>query len=143
MTYGPLDFIALEFQSHNLRGEVLPALLDLVNKKVVRVVDLVIIQKKDDGSYEAHELKQADAELLEIFDPLEVDVSGLIQVEDIEAIAEQMDDDTTAALLLIENLWAVRFKEAVLRADGRLIEQIRIPMEEVEEMLAIFDAAET
>jgi hypothetical protein len=142
MTYGPVDFIALEFTSHKLKGEILPALLDLVNNKIIRVIDLVIIQKHEDGTHEAFELQQLDAELMSIFDPLEVEISGIIQVEDIEAIAEAMAGDTTAAVLLIENLWAVKFKEAVLRADGQLLAQERIPYEIVDEMLEMFAKAE-
>jgi hypothetical protein len=142
MTYGPVDFIALEFESHKLKGEILPALLELVNDKIIRVIDLVIVQKNEDGSYEAYELQQLDSELMSVFDPLDVHVSGLIQEEDIEAIAEDMEGDTTAAILLIENLWAVKFKEAVLRADGQLIDQQRIPLEVVDELLEVFAEAE-
>jgi hypothetical protein len=80
--------------------------------------------------------------VIAIFDPLMVEISGIIQVEDVDAIAEQMENNTTAALLLFENLWAIKFKEALLRADGRLLAQERIPHEAVEEALAIFAQAE-
>jgi len=142
MTYGPIDFLALEFQTENLKGEILPALLDLVEKQIVRVIDLVIIQKYEDGSHEAVEMNQLSPDVLAIFDPLQVEVSGLIQVEDIEGIAEKMENGTTAAALLFENIWAVKFKDAVLRADGRLIEQLRVPHEVVEEVIETFTKAE-
>jgi hypothetical protein len=142
MTYGPVDFIALEFTSHKLRGEILPALLKLVNDRIVRVVDLIIIQKYEDDSHKAFELQQLDPALMAAFEPLEVQVSGIIQVEDIEAIAESMDPDTTSALLLVENLWALEFKEAVLRADGQLIAQERIPYDVLDEVLEVFADAE-
>jgi hypothetical protein len=57
MTYGPVDFLALEFKTENLKGEILPALLELVEKKIVRVIDLVIVQKYADGHHEAVEVK--------------------------------------------------------------------------------------
>jgi hypothetical protein len=76
--------------------------------------------------------------VIAIFDPLMVDITGIIQVEDIDAIAEQMENDTTAALMLFENLWAIKFKEAVLRADGQLLAQERIPYQVVDEALEIF-----
>lgn len=138
MAYGPVDLIALEFDGSKLRGEILPALRDLVKDKVVRVIDLVIIRKYDDGAYEALELQQVDSELMELFDPLEVTVSGIVQEEDIEAIAASMESNAVAAVLLFENLWAVTFKEAVQRAEGRLIAQERIPFDALEEVLAIF-----
>jgi hypothetical protein len=80
--------------------------------------------------------------VLAIFDPLDVEVSGIIQVEDIELIAEQMKANTTAALLLFENLWAIKFGEAVVRSSGRMVMYDRIPYEVVNETLEIFAQAE-
>jgi hypothetical protein len=142
MSYGPVDFLALEFDNLKLKGEIMPALMELVDNKIVRVIDLVVIQKDADGKHEALELQQLAPEVIAIFDPLMVDITGIIQVEDVDAIAEQMENNTTAAVLLFENLWAIKFKEAVLRANGRLLAQERIPNEVVEEALAIFARAE-
>jgi hypothetical protein len=141
MTYGPIDFLALEFNNENLKGEILPALYELVQNKIVRVIDLVVIQKNADGGHEAVELQQLAPELLGVFDPLNAEISGMIQVEDIDMVAANMENNTTAAALLFENLWAIKFKEAVLRANGRLLTQVRIPQENVEEALAIFASA--
>jgi hypothetical protein len=142
MTYGPIDFLALEFKNENLKGEILPALLDLVNKKIVRIIDLVVIQKKEDGTHTALEMNQLTPELMGAFAPLRADVTGIIQVEDIDGIAEIMQNGSTAAALLFENLWAVQFKEAVLKAKGRLLEQTRVPGDEVEAALAKIGAVE-
>ena len=79
---------------------------------------------------------------LAFFDPLEVDISGIIQIEDIELIAEALADNTTAALLLFENLWAIKFGEAVTRSSGKMVMYDRIPFEVVNEMLEIFAQAE-
>ena len=143
MTYGPIDYLALEFRNEQLKGEIMPALLELVRNKIVRVIDLVIIQKYEDGSHETLEMEQLAPDILAIFDPLEVEISGIIQVEDIEGIAEVMRNNTTAALLLVENLWAIKFGEAVVRAEGRLLMHERIPFEDVNEMLEIFAQAES
>jgi len=142
MTYGPIDFIAIEFKTDQLTGESLPALLELVKKKIIRVIDLVIILKEQDGSYQVLEMEELAPDILAIFDPLEIDISGIIQVEDIEVIAEAMEANTTAALLLFENLWAIKFGEAVLRASGRMVMYDRIPFEVVNETLEIFAQAE-
>jgi hypothetical protein len=142
MTYGPVDFLALEFKTDQLKGEIMPALLDLVEKQIVRVIDLVIVEKHEDGSHEAVEMQQMAPDLLSVFDPLQVEITGIIQVEDIDMIAEQMDNDTTAAVMLFENLWAIKFKDAVLRAYGRLVMQERIHYQVVDETLAIFASAE-
>ncbi|HTP02635.1 MAG TPA: DUF6325 family protein [Anaerolineales bacterium] len=138
MSYGPVDFIALEFKTEQLKGEIMPELLDLVQKQIVRVIDLVMIQKYADGSHEAVEVQQLAPELLGVFDPLHAEISGIIQVEDIDMIAQAMDNNTLAAALLFENVWAVKFKDAVIRAKGNLLAQGRIPNEEIENVLAIF-----
>lgn len=143
MTYGPIDFLALEFKTDQLKGEILPELLELVKNKIVRVIDLVIIQKYEDGHHEAVEMQQLAPDLLALFDPLEVEISGMIQDEDIANVAEAMENGTNAALLLFENLWAVKFGEAVVRANGKLLAQERIPFEVVNEVLGIFAQAES
>lgn len=143
MTYGPIDFIALEFKTDQLKGEILPELLALVKNKIVRVIDLVIIQKYEDGHHEAMEMQQLGPDLLALFDPLEIEVSGIIQAEDIAEAAEAMENGTNAALLLFENLWAIRFIEAVRRANGKLLAHERIPAEVVNEVLELFAQAES
>jgi hypothetical protein len=143
MTYGPIDFIAIEFKTDQLTGESLPALLELVQKQIIRVIDLVIVVKDHDGNYEVLEIEQLAPDILAIFDPLDVEISGIIQVEDIEVIAEAMEVNTTAALLLVENLWAIKFGDAAFRAGGRLVMFDRIPFEVVNEMMEIFAQAES
>ena len=142
MTYGPIDFFALEFKTDQLKGEVMPELLELVKNKIIRLVDLVIIRKDQDGHYQVLEMEELAPNILSIFDPLDVEISGIIQVEDIKVIAEEMEDNTTAALLLIENLWAIKFGEAAVRASGRMVMFDRIPFEVVNETLEIFAQAE-
>jgi Family of unknown function (DUF6325) len=143
MTYGPVDFIALEFKGNQFKGEILPAMLDLVQKKIVRVIDFIVVIKDQEGKHQALELEQLDAEVVHIFDPLELEISGIIQVEDIEMIAEKLENNTTAAILLVENLWAIKFGEAAVRANGHMVMFQRIPFEvvnETMELLAQVDA---
>ena len=143
MTYGPVDFLALDFKTDRLKGEILPELLVLVKNGIVRVIDLVVIQKYEDGHHEALEMQQLAPDILVLLDPLEVEISGIIQAEDIANVAEVMENGTNAALLLFENLWAVKFREAVLRANGRLLAHERIPFEVVNETLETFAKAES
>ena len=142
MSYGPIDFVALEFKTDQLTGESLPALLELVQKEIVRVIDLVIILKDQAGATQVLEIEELAPDILAVFDPLQFEISGIIQVEDIEVIAAEMEDNATAALLLIENLWAIKFGEAVVRASGRMVMYDRIPFEVVNETLEIFAQAE-
>jgi hypothetical protein len=136
MAYGPIDYLVLEFKNEKLKGGIMPTIVELVENKTIKVIDLVIIQKDQDGKHDVVELQELDSETLAVYDPLDAEVTGLIQVEDIDAIAEKMDNGTTAAAFLFENLWAIKFKEAVLQAEGKLLEQVRLRHEDVEEAMA-------
>ena len=142
MTYGPVDFLALEFETDQLTGESLEALLELFENKIIRLIDLVVILKDEDGQYQVLEMEELEPDVLAIFDPIEMEISGMIQMEDIELIAEEMENNTTAALLMFENLWAIKFGEAVTEASGRMLMFDRIPFEVVNEMVELFDQAE-
>jgi hypothetical protein len=142
MTYGPIDFLALEFKTDQLTGEGMAELIELVEKEIVRVIDLVIILKDEDGEVQVLEIEELDPETLAIFDPLDMEVSGIIQMEDIELIAVEMENNTTAALLLYENLWAIKFGEAITRSSGRMLMFDRIPFEVINETMEIFAEAE-
>lgn len=143
MTYGPIDFLALEFKGNQFKGEILPEILDLVSKEIVRVIDLVIVVKDANGKVAAREMQELDPAVVAMFDPLKVEITGMIQVEDIQMIGEKLENNTTAALLMFENLWAVKFGEAVLRANGHMVMSQRIPFEVVNEVMAIFAKAES
>ena len=135
MTYGPIDLIALEFPGNRFRGEILPELFELVEKGIIRIIDLVVIMK-DQGEVTVRELRELDAAHIAMFDPLQVDVSQLITDADINMIGEQLAENSTAGIMLIENLWAKKTKQAMLDAHGRLVMFERIPHDVVEEALA-------
>ncbi len=136
MSLGPIDFIVLEFPGNRFKGEILPSIFDLVEKGIVHVIDLVIILKDQDGAVIVRELQELDAEHLAIFDPLKAEVSQMITDSDINMIAEQLDNNSTAGLMLIENLWAKNVKQAMEDANGRLVMFERIPHYVVDEALA-------
>jgi hypothetical protein len=135
MTLGPIDLIALEFPGNRFRGEILPNLFELVEKEIIRIIDLVVIIK-DQGKVIVRELRELDAAHLAMFDPLKAEVNQMITRGDIDAIAEQLADNSTAGLMLIENLWAKKTQQAMLDANGRLVMFERIPHDVVEEALA-------
>jgi hypothetical protein len=135
MTFGPIDFIALEFPGNRFRGEILPDLLELVDKEIIRIIDLVIITKAQ-GLVTVRELRELDPAHIEMFNPLKAEANQMITESDIAMIAEQLADNSTAGLLLIENLWAKKTQQAMLDANGRLVLFERIPHDVVEEALA-------
>ena len=135
MTFGPIDFIALEFPGNRFRGEILPDLLELVDKEIIRIIDLVIITKAQ-GLVTVRELRELDPAHIEVFNPLKAEANQMITESDIAMIAEKLADNSTAGLLLIENLWAKKTQQAMLDANGRLVLFERIPHDVVEEALA-------
>ena len=135
MTYGPIDLIALEFPGNRFKGEILPQIFDLVEKEIIRVIDLVIIMK-DGGEVIVRELRELDASHIAMFDPLQAQVSQMITRADIDMIAGQLAENSTAGILLIENLWAKKTQQAMLAANGRLVLFERIPHDVVEEAVA-------
>jgi hypothetical protein len=84
----------------------------------------------------ARELQELDPALLAVLDPLQPTVTSLVTITDVENIAAGLAPNTTAGIMLYENLWAIKFKEAMLKADARLLLQERIPHEVVVEALA-------
>ena len=142
MTYGPVDFVALEFKGNQFKGEIFPELLNLVNNGIVRVIDIIVVKKDADGTVTHQEMQETDKNVLAVFDPLKAEINGMIQVEDIEMIGEKLEPNTTAAVLLFENLWAVNFVKAVENANGRSVMHVRIPHEVVVETMEKIAAGE-
>ena len=136
MTLGPVDFIALEFPGNRFKGEILPDLLDLVEREVIRIFDLLIINKDADGTVHVRELQELDPAEMSNVDPFKADVSHMITELDIQAIAEKLENNSTAGLMLIENLWAKKTMQSMVDANGRLVMFERIPHDVVEEALS-------
>jgi hypothetical protein len=135
MSYGPIDFLALEFKGNKFKGEILKELNNLMARKIIRVIDMVIILKDAQGMVTTKEIQQPDVEFLAIFDPTKVATQGMIKKDDIEMIGATLENNSTAGLLLYENLWATEFKDAVLRAEGTVLMQERIPYQVVDEVI--------
>ena len=136
MTLGPIDFLALEFPGNKFDGSILASLLELVQAGVIRIIDLVVIVKGQEGSVIVRELQELDPDTILVLDPLQVEVSSMITRNDVDSIAAGLANNSTAGLMLFENLWAVKTKQAMLDADARLVMFERIPHEVVEENLA-------
>ena len=126
---GPVDYLVVEFPGSNFNGEILPELADLVDRGVVRVLDLVLIKKQEDGSFEGFEFDDIESGSLGQLRELERELADLLSEDDIVAVAEALDPGSTAALLVYENLWAAPFASAVRRSGGQLVANGRIPVQ--------------
>ena len=133
MTRGPIDFVALSFKGNNFRGEILSDLKELVDNNVIAIIDLVIVRKDHEGELAVTELKELDDQTIGLFSPMKFEVTSMVTREDIEKIGQMLENDSTTAVMLFENLWAIKLKQAIIDANGRLVMQERIPHEVVEE----------
>jgi hypothetical protein len=140
MALGPIDFLALEFPGNKFNGQILTNLLDLVQAGVIHIIDMVVIVKDGDGNVAVRELNELDPDTIRVMDPLKVEVTSMITRNDVDSIAAGLANNSTAGLMLFENLWAIKTKQAMLDADARVVMFERIPHEVVEENLAAMAA---
>ncbi len=135
---GPIDYVLIEWRGRQPNGEAMPHLIDLVDRGLIRVLDVAFIAKDEDGSVAGIELADLGdgAAELSVFEGAS---SGLISDEDVGEAAGALEPGTSAALLIFENTWAAPFVAAVHRSGGQLVASGRIPAEDV---LAALDAAE-
>jgi hypothetical protein len=129
---GPIDVVLLKFPGNKFDGSIGPALRDLALRRLVKVVDLLFVYKDGDGNVGSMELAGLSAEL----EPSFVDVDGqlgggLLDAEDVAEVSASLEANTSVAVVVIENLWAIPFVDAVRRAGGELIEQARVPSDVV------------
>jgi Family of unknown function (DUF6325) len=139
MSLGPVEYIILGFPGNKFKGDILPALGDLVESGTIRVMDLAIVKKDADGSVLAVEVEDLAGEEAEAF-AFEKAIGDLLNEEDLMYIGDLLEPDSTAAVLIWENLWARRFVETIREADGVLVDYDRIRHEVVQ---AAIDWAET
>ena len=139
-TYGPIDFVLLEFTGDKLTGKAAAALLDLVERGIVRIYDLIVVRKDADGTFSGIELDASLAEDLGEFVAFEGVRSGLLGDEDLAAAAEAMAPGTVAAAILYENTWAIPFVAAVRESGGELVASAHIPAKDVMDALDALEA---
>jgi hypothetical protein len=134
---GPVDWIVVEFPGSKFKGEIAPALDDLVERDLIRVLDLLVLKKDADGALEAFEMSELDDSELGELRSYESELAMLLSEDDVVAIAEAIEPGSSAAVLVWENSWAAPFASAVRRAGGQLVASGRIP---IQALLAIIEA---
>jgi hypothetical protein len=128
---GPVDYIVVEFPGSKFKGEIAPALMELVNGDLIRVLDLVMLHKDESGAVEAFEIGDLDDSELGELRNFEAAVAMLLSEDDVMRLADTMDPGSTAAILVWENKWAAPFVSAMRRAGGQLVSSGRIPLQAI------------
>jgi hypothetical protein len=134
---GPVDYLVVEFPGSRFNGEIAGELSDLVDRELVRVLDLVMLKKDLDGSIEAFELSDVEDSEVGELRRHEGALALLLSEDDVTAVAAAMEPGASAAVLVWENTWAVPFATAVRKAGGQLIASGRIP---IQAMVAALEA---
>jgi hypothetical protein len=134
---GPVDYLIVEFPGSRMTGEGMPLLVDLVDKGLIRILDLVFIRKETDGSVEVVELRNMGDEVdLTVFEGAS---SGLLDQGDVADAGAALEPGNSAAVLVYENVWAAPLAGALRRSGAELVASGRIP---ADALLASLDAAE-
>src|SRR6478609_7246395 len=130
---GPVDYLVVEFPAgaQNFTGEMAAELVRLSEAGTIRVLDLLILQKAADGSIDAYEIDEAEAEAVDEIRALETHVSEILAADDVEHLAAAMEPGSAAGVLVWENTWAAPFASAARRSGGQLIANGRIPIQAI------------
>jgi uncharacterized membrane protein len=140
---GPIEVLALAFPGNKFKGEIAPAIGELVADGIVRIIDLVFVKKDADGTLEVVELSELDSDEGAGFDDVDGEVGELLTDDDVALAAEALEPNSSAALLVWENVWARRVATAIRAAGGEVIMNERIPHEVVAAAIGSADDGES
>jgi len=124
---GPVDYAVIAFPGNRFKGEIAPALSDLVEAGTIRLIDAAFVGKDENGEVIALELTELDPDVQAGLDALNIDVQGLFNDEDLLALGAELESNTSAAILVWENVWAREVAQAMRDAGGILVAFERVP----------------
>jgi Family of unknown function (DUF6325) len=129
---GPVDYAVIAFPGNRFNGAIAPALADLVESGTIRLIDAAFVSKEANGEVVAFEFTELAPDVQEALDALHIEVQGLFSDEELVAAGEELEPNTSAALLVWENVWARNVAQAIREAGGMLVAFDRIPHDVVQ-----------
>jgi Family of unknown function (DUF6325) len=136
MSVGPIELIAIKFPGNKFTGEIVPALAELIEQNTIRVIDIIFVRKDEDGVVDVIEISELDDDTYATYEAVIADVGGMLGEEDAQTFSGLLEANSSAAVMVFENVWATRFVEAVRNANGELIFNERIPRAVIEALEA-------
>jgi uncharacterized membrane protein len=133
---GPVEYVLIAFPGNRFKGEIVPAVAELVDNDIVRIIDVAFIKKDAGGNITMFAYDVLDDVLAFGFADVDGEAGGVLNDEDLELAAEGLEPDSSAALIVWEHRWAARVAQAIRDAGGRIVAGERIPDEVVEQALA-------
>ncbi|SEL50699.1 DUF6325 family protein [Streptacidiphilus jiangxiensis] len=128
---GPIDYIVVEFPGSHMTGEGMPLLADLVDRGIIRILDLAFFRKDEDGTVTGIEIAQLDPDGSLGLAVFEGSTSGLLGDDDLQEAAAALEPGNSAGLLVYENRWAGPFAAALRRGGAQLVASGRIPVQAI------------
>ncbi len=135
MPVGSIEYAVIAFPGNHFKGEIVPAIQELVDNDIVRILDIVLVIRDAAGDVQSLEVTQLPDDESAQFSGLQYEVKGLLSEDDIISIASALEPESSAAILVWENLWSSRFAQAVMNADGVLVANVKVPADVVKEAL--------
>jgi uncharacterized membrane protein len=132
MSIGPVEYGVVAFPGNKFKGEIAPALKELVESKTIRIIDLAFVLKDSNGEVAGVELEDAGSEVFRAFEALTHSRDGLISDDDMKEIGAALDPNSSALVMVWEDLWATKFSDAVRNAGGVVVDLQRVPRDIVE-----------
>ncbi len=126
---GPVEYMIVAFPGNKFQGEIAPALHELVESETIRIIDLAFVAKDAEGDVAAFEVSDLDPDVQAALERMGAEPTGLFNEEDLMAAAEELEPESSAALLVWEDLWAARLADSIRDAGGELYDLGRIPHE--------------
>jgi hypothetical protein len=136
MGTGPVEYAIIGFPGNKFTGEIAPALGELVDSGTVRILDLAFVTKDGDGNAAAVEIEDTDSAVFQAFESIGAERGGLLNADDLTAAAEALEPNSSAAIIVWEDLWAVKLANALKRADAIVLERRIVPYEAVQAAVA-------
>ena len=130
---GPVDYAIIGFPGNEFRGEIGPALADLVDAGTIRIIDIAFVGKSASGDVVAFELTELDPDVQKGIEKAGIEVNGLLSEDDLIESGEALEPDSSAALIVWENVWARKVTQAMRDAGGILLAFERIPHDAIQE----------
>ena len=137
---GAIDWLLVEARGREINGELVPPLLDLVDRRLIRILDVVVLVKRGEGDFDALSTDDLDPAQVGDLGALAGASSGLLDPDDAAAAAAAMSPNTLGLLIVYENLWSLPFGVAVRKAGGQLVAQGHIPIPAIEAALDALEA---
>jgi hypothetical protein len=132
MPLGPVEILEVKFPGNQFSGEIAPALAELVESGTIRIIDFLFVGRDAEGTVLVTEFNDLGEAALAVFDPLVAEISGMISHDDVAALSEALEPNSSAAIMLFENVWAAKFVQSLRNANAELILSQRIPREVIE-----------